>query len=75
MPLHLAATHRVVNRALEVAPGLDQGSCVLTAGLRIENGHGIVPDGPGLGVEPDPARVAACRVEHVQVTARTGGGA
>jgi L-alanine-DL-glutamate epimerase-like enolase superfamily enzyme len=75
LALHLAASHRVVNRAVEISPALCEGNVMLAAGLRIEHGHGVVPDGPGLGVVPDPAIVQACRVEHVALTGRSDTGA
>lgn len=72
LALHLAAAYRVVNRALELAPELCAGSGVLAAGLRIADGHCAVPDGPGLGIDPDPATIRAARIENV---ALSGGGA
>ncbi len=65
LALHLAAAYRVVNRALELAPELSAGNGVLAAGLRIADGHCAVPDGPGLGIDPDPAKIRAARVENV----------
>lgn len=69
LALHLCVAHRVINRAVELSPALSEGSGMLAAGLRIESGHVVVPDGPGLGVEPDPAMLEACRIENTEVEA------
>ncbi len=35
---------------------------VTAAGIRLESGQAILPDGPGIGVVPDPARLARYKV-------------
>lgn len=68
LALHLAAAHRMVNRALEFATELARGMGLLTDGFRIENGQCAVPDSPGLGVDPDARTIRAASVEQVRVT-------
>lgn len=72
LALHLAATHRVANRAVELAPEVFGG--VLAGGLQVCDGHALLPHGDGLGVTPDPDRVAALRVGRITVAGGAGAG-
>jgi L-alanine-DL-glutamate epimerase-like enolase superfamily enzyme len=47
------------------SPGLAED--IVTAPLRVENGHLTVPDGPGLGVEVDERRVRRCQQDYKRV--------
>jgi muconate cycloisomerase len=40
---------------------------VVAAPLRVENGHVVVPDGPGLGIEVDERRVRRCQQDFKRV--------
>jgi L-alanine-DL-glutamate epimerase-like enolase superfamily enzyme len=53
---HIAAVVPAIAWGLTVtSPGLAED--VVTAPLRVDNGHVMVPDGPGLGIEVDERRV------------------
>jgi muconate cycloisomerase len=63
---HIAAVVPAIAWGLTVtSPGLAED--VVTAPLRVENGHVAVPDGPGLGIEVDERRVRRCQQDFKRV--------
>jgi L-alanine-DL-glutamate epimerase-like enolase superfamily enzyme len=62
--LMFGASQEITSRsAAELSNYLDMADDLLAEPLRIENGCMIVRDGPGLGVELDPEKVARYRLD------------
>jgi L-alanine-DL-glutamate epimerase-like enolase superfamily enzyme len=59
---HLAAGYRATASPAELGSHVFLEDSLLAAPLRIEGGRLTLPDGPGLGVELDPDRVARYRL-------------
>jgi muconate cycloisomerase len=63
---HIAAVAPALAWGLTVtSPGLAED--VVAVPLRVEHGHVVVPDGPGLGVEVDERRVRRCQQDFRRV--------
>jgi L-alanine-DL-glutamate epimerase-like enolase superfamily enzyme len=63
---HVAAVVPEIAWGLTItSPGLAED--IVTAPLRVDNGHVTVPDGPGLGVDVDERRVRRCQRDFKHV--------
>jgi L-alanine-DL-glutamate epimerase-like enolase superfamily enzyme len=63
---HIAAVVPALAWGLTVTnPGLAED--VVVAPLRVDDGHVVVPDGPGLGIEVDERRVRRCQQDFKRV--------
>ncbi len=65
--LHLAAAFPGIRRANDFGHHVLDADVVVPGGLEVRDGMMAVPSGPGLGVELDPARVAALAVQSKEV--------
>jgi L-alanine-DL-glutamate epimerase-like enolase superfamily enzyme len=67
MELHVSLTAAVPNGAwVEYIPQLDS---ITTSRIKLEDGHAVPPDTPGLGIDWDFGRIDAAAVARATITA------